>query len=82
MNWRRTALVFVTVGAIASAVGFAWRSQLEGDAIACEQNNLWLSRVGECPTTGPAVVLAVIGAVFAVIGVALLAGASRQGASS
>lgn len=81
MNWRRTALAFITIGLIAAAAGFAWRSKLNDDAIACQQNNLWLSRVGDCPTTGPAVTLAVIGVVFAVVGGALLVGASRPNAS-
>jgi hypothetical protein len=73
--------MFVAVGATAAVVGFAWRSQLEGDAIACQERALWTGGVGECPTTTPAVVLALVGAIFGVIGLALLAGASRPNAS-
>jgi hypothetical protein len=80
MNWQRTALVLVLVGAATAIGGFIWRNQLQGEADQCRVGNIVRNMEGygdaTCPTTTAGVVIAIVGAVIAVVGVAMLAGAA------
>ena len=83
MNWRATALTLITIGVASVAGGFYWRASTLGAIDDCETLNILRGRFAEeCPSTTPAFVTIAIGAVLAVIGVALLAGTTRPNASS
>lgn len=76
MNWKSTGVVLAIVGAVTAVVGWLWSDSIHDQRHDCRLGNLFGSRSDSCPSKVPAFIVAGVGGVILVIGIALIIGAA------
>ena len=78
MNWKATGSFLAIMGIGATLLGWWWSHSIHLERKDCRLANLFGGASDVCPSKTPAIVLAAIGGVIALLGVALLIGATSQ----
>ncbi len=78
MNWRTTGIALLVFGAVIGVVGLVYRHGLHVDKGECRTMNVASRYYGggtvDCASTMPGTVIALVGGVLAVIGLAITIG--------
>ncbi len=78
MNWKATGSFLTITGIAAALIGWWWSHSIHLERRDCRLANVFGGAGQLCPSKTPAIVLAAIGGVIALLGLALLVGASSQ----